>query len=339
MKKQLLYLICMLAFFHIFATPDASYAKRVGICDTDFVNPFSDVAWDCLYPIRMAGLNISPSGPDTESRVSTALCSCKDGALTRVGITVGFREPSRLLDVVKGSFCMASLGFNMGSESLWHGGTAQNPPGNLAGTSSLYTANTHYYFFNPLVILEILLDMSCLEKLPTDVAAMSELDPFSGNDDLALLAFPETILFANPVTVLACAADAVAATNGLPVDALFWCAGGWGPVYPMTNVAIGNEGNWVTSSALVASKQLARGHRELLNWGTKGKAAMCGPYPQPIWQKTQYRLQMVQPVVGRQCLPIGRPGLLWDHGKNPPIPGKVDNFVYLVWRYKDCCLF
>lgn len=34
---------------------------------------------------------------------------------------------------------------------------------------------------------------------------------------------------ANPIAVAACAADAVAATAGEPLDGMFWCAGSWGP--------------------------------------------------------------------------------------------------------------
>ena len=182
--------------------------------------------------------------------------------------------------------------------------------------------------------------MGCLEKLPLDIAAMSELDPFSQDSELSLLAFPEAILFANPAAVLACAADAIASTVGTPIDALFWCAGTWGSVYPLTNddVAVTEE-SFVSSAALIGAKYLARGHRELLNWGTKGEAAMCGPYPQPIWHKTQYKFQFVQPVKMRSCVPMGRSTLLWGGGLNPPVPGKEGNFSIIVWRYRDCCTF
>jgi conjugal transfer pilus assembly protein TraU len=292
-----------------------------------------------MYPIRLAGYSITPSGPDPESKVDQPLCTCDDGGLQHVGLSIGFREPSRMLDVVKDSFCLASLGMDMGDSTPWGDGGAQSPPPLLAGQVPSYKAHTHYYYFNPLIILEILMDMSCLEKLPLDVAALSELDPFVQSDDLLLLAFPETVLFANPVAIIACAADAVAATVGNPLDALFWCAGAWGSTYPLSNSGPGNEDTWVQNAALVAAKYLARGHRELLNWGTKGEAAMCGPYPQPIWQKTQYKLQLVQPVKMRSCIPIGRPGLMWSSGKNPPVPGKNDNFSMIVWRYRDCCSF
>jgi len=314
-------------------------AMATPACDTSFVNPFSSVEWSCMYPIRFAGMSISPSGPDPESKVDTILCSCKDGAFQRIGVAIGFREPSRLLDVAKPAWCLVSLGLDMGNESIWGDGGAISSPGGAGGNIRDYYAHTHYYYFNPLLILQLLLDFSCLEKMPLDIAYMSELDPFAQSDELALFAFPETILFSNPAAILACAADAIAATGGISIDALFWCAGSWGSVYPISGRATGAEGNWVTSSALVAAKYLARSHRELISWGTKGDAAMCGPYPQPIWQKSQYKFQMVQPVKMRSCIPIGRSGLLWDFGKNPAVPGTTDNFSYIVWRYRDCCSF
>lgn len=335
---HLFFLLCAL----IICTSSAAKADDTGVsadgtgkgCDTSFTNPFSMVAWECMFPIRMAGINISPSGPDQESKVSQMLCSCQDGAFTRIGITVGFREPSRLMDVTKQSFCMAALGFSLGSNTIWGGGHLDASP-DLADS---YSAQTHYYYFNPLAILEILLDFSCLEKLPLDVAEMSEIDPIAQDDELSMMVMPETILFANPVAVLACAADAIAATAGTPIDALYWCAGSWGTIYPMTNVTQGTMRNAIGPSALIAARQLARGHRELINWGTKGDAAMCGPYPMPIWMKTQYKFQLVQPVTSQQCIPVGRSSLLWEQGKNPPIPGKADNIVYLIWRYRDCCV-
>jgi len=315
------------------STPDETESPTEG-CNTKFVNPFTDVAWECLYPIRMAGFNISPSGPDPESRVEKMLCSCQDGAFNRIGVTVGFREPARLMDVTKMAFCMAALGFSLGQDSLWAGGS-QKADAQVADT---YTAQTHYYYFNPLVVMEILLDFSCMEKVPLDVAGMSELDPLADDDELSLLAMPETVLFANPVAVLACAADAIAATVGVPIDALYWCAGSWGTVYPLVNKDEGNIRTGVQASALVASKQLARGHRELINWGTKGEAAMCGPYPMPIWMKTQYRLQMVEPTLMSSCIPVGRTSLLWEQNKSSIVPGKADHYVYLIWRYRDCCI-
>lgn len=144
------------------------------------------------------------------------------------------------LDVTKPAWCLASLGMDMGNS---YGATAERlpAPAGLGGISEAITAIIYLMYFNPLLILQLLLDFSCLRKLPLDIAYMSELDPFAQSDELSLFAFPETLLFANPAAILACAADAIAATAGSPIDALFWCAGSWGQLYPRVRPRAGSR--------------------------------------------------------------------------------------------------
>ena len=81
-------------------------------------------------------------------------------------------------------------------------------------------------------------------------------------------------------------------------------------------------------------------HRLGLAWGTSGAAALCSPYPMPIMKKTQYRWQMSQPVPATAprlgCNPTGRSSVLWESLRELPVSG--ENFGYLLWRKKNCCL-
>lgn len=54
------------------------------------------------------------------------------------------------------------------------------------------------------------------------------------------------------------------------------------------------------------AKSIARSPQNLLLWGTKGMAALCGTYPLPVWLKSQYKLQPVRPVRSALCPTIGR---------------------------------
>jgi len=306
-------------------------------CDVDFVNPLTDISWGCINPIRLAGTTISNDGPDPEAHVSSPLCSCDDGAMTRVGVITGFREPARMVDVVKDAWCFAGLGIDMGG-SVWDDGGIDEERSNESATTT-YTAHTHSYFYNPLFILELMLDSKCLEKMPVGISDMSEVRPDHKDEVLNNMIYPETLLFANPVAQLSCMADAVGATAGWSLDALFWCAGSWGTVYPMTAYSMNQHSSYVEAAANVASKSISRSHRNLMLWGTKGVEALCGAYPQPVWKKTQYKLQPMRPTKTRTCPPIGRSGLLWDQGVNSPAPGRTDQFVFELWRYKDCCSF
>ena len=308
------------------------------VCKTNFVNPFTETSWECMFPIRLAGVRISPSPPDPESYLSTPLCACQDGAFQRVGLVMGFREPAFMIDVVKDAWCFAGFGVDMGKSSVWGDGSSMN--GNdRYGQRQEFTAHTHSYFFNPLYLLELLLDARCMEKMPAGISDISEVRPEHFDVPLNLMLYPQTLLFSNPVATAACMADAVDATAGFPLDAMFWCAGNWGGIYPLTGTSTAKGASGVRAAANIAAKSIARSHTNLLLWGTKGTAALCGVYPQPVWLKSQYKLQPLRPIRSRLCPTIGRSELLWGAGMNPPSPSQSDNFAYLLWRWRDCCSF
>ena len=66
-------------------------------------------------------------------------------------------------------------------------------------------------------------------------------------------------------------------------------------MYPLTGTVSAHVGG-VQASLLAAERMVFRLHRLGLAWGTPGAAALCSPYPMPIIKKSQYRLQMSQPV-------------------------------------------
>lgn len=83
--------------------------------------------------------------------------------------------------------------------------------------------------------LNMLTSAACVQGGGFDIAYLSELDPSWNSESLALLLAPEAVLFGNGVAQSACAADAISAsTKGKALNALFWCAGAQGSLYPMT---------------------------------------------------------------------------------------------------------
>ena len=56
----------------------------------------------------------------------------------------------------------------------------------------------------------------------------------------------------------------------------------------------------VQASTLLVQRMAAKMHRQLTTWGSSGDAGLCGYYPQPIMDKTQYKIQMVYPVPNTQ---------------------------------------
>lgn len=318
---------CWLIVMILIASNNNAYAL-LG-CSGRLTNPITDVCWKCLFPISVAGIKVVSGDADTFIP-SSPICFCQRSGIPAPipGIPIGFWEPARLVDVTKSPMCMV----NLGGISL---GTSVNFGAKEEDEGAFY--HVHWYIYPVLYWLEILLDFACLEMASVDVAYMTEFDPLWGDDIKSGILNPEALLFANPIAVAACSADCLTSTIGLSNDAMFWCAGCQGCLYPFSgNTSYHNSG--VGSSVLIMSKFMAKMHRELMMWGYYGVKGLCGKYPMPIIKKSQYRFQMTYPIPEIfSCKRIGQTEILWGAGREFPIFG--EDFGFLIWRKRDCCLF
>lgn len=329
-----------------------SSGQAFAVCDPEFVNPIDDVAWDCVRPITFSGAVMTGSGPDPGTIIRDPVCVCKDGAISTVGLTVGFWEPGLMFDVVKDGWCFNGLGFNMSSGSPEFGGgqsgswtdgsalgdgTSGGQTGE-AGFSDYYFGQAHMYWYPVWAVLDLFLDWQCTDNGKLDIGTITEVDVTWNDDFMAIYLQPEQLLFANPMAAMACSVDSVASTAGFSLDSLYWCEGTWGgPVGMVTGFSRASDPTMVMPSAALVGKLIYKLHREFVLWGQSGVEGLCGAYPMPVWKKSQYKIQPVLPVSTTSCVPVGRSGLTWAHGTNPPSPGKADNFTYLGWRKRDCC--
>ena len=287
--------------------------------------------YTAMFPLRIAGIPIVPGRiQDVGGSVSSPICICKD-PIPRIGIPVSFFEPSRLIEVVKDPYCFPSMGFGLTTSGGALGGTSGDD--GSGNQSTFYQA--HYYIFPIYALLELLTDFICLQMTGFDMAYLTEVDPLWNNDTLSAILNPEALLFGNPISNLACIADAVTSAVFEPIDALFWCKGSWGNAYPLTGQT-GGDG-FVEGGASVAASLIYKLHRQLILWGSWGQAGLCGYYPAPIWRKSAYRLQIVTPIPSVYATTIGTTGTIWSFGKNPPFVG--DNFSYLLFKKRECCAF
>lgn len=319
-------------FFYLFAFSEAQ-AKCVG----RIVNPVTDICWSCLFPITIGGFKVSPNGEDTPN-VRTIICQCPIPIppYVRYGITLSFWEPVRLVDVTRTPYCLVNMGGNqlMKRGVKGHGGVGSGTNGQMR--QSFY--HLHLYMYPVMYWLELIVDFICMEKGKVDMAYITELDPTWNDDELAFILNPEAVLFANPIAQASCAVDCAAATSGFPLDPMFWCAGCHGSIYPFVGTVAHHVGG-VQASLLIVERTLAKLHRLGVLPGTAGVKALCGHYYMPIIQKTQYKTQMLYPVPAtnsRQCYPIGRSDVLWSSNKEFPFQG--EDFGYLIWRKRTCCM-
>ena len=314
-------------------------AAETPTCTGKFLNPLTDICWSCLFPISLGGAPLATLGQQEDiDNPPAPLCSC--GSNPSIGLSIGFWEPARQIEVVRKPYCLVSLGGLDLSLGLRAPEAARFTRAEGDGDGGgFYQA--HVYANPVLSWLEVVTDFPCLEKGSFDLLYLTELDPLWNDDELALILNPEAVLFANPVAVAACAADCVAASTGFGLRSLFWCAGCQGGIYPLNGHVPYHLGG-VRTAALISQRLLAKLHRELLAWGWHGQAWLCGPYFLPIMDKTAYKTQLTYPIPntekdgGRCCQPFGRSTVLWGAGKEFPVGG--EDFSFLLFRKRNCCV-
>jgi len=299
-------------------------------CSADFFNPITDICWDCIFPVAIGGITIFGSDIDSPpDDISSPICICG----TTIGLSASFWEPARIIETVKDPWCFNLIGADLSSGNGFLAGDTQKT---TKASKSMF-AQAHYYLLNVWSLLDLFLDLPCLENTGFDVGYLTEVDPLWNDDLLAFLLNPEALLFGNPVLQFSCIADSVAANAGLPLDVLFWCMGSWGSTYPLT----GHKGNdsIVEDNAALAARIIYKLVREYTLFDTASN--VCGATMWPIWTKSHYRLQEMKPVRDYTCQPIGRSGLIWASGKNPPYSAggnAADNFDWVLVREKLCCI-
>ena len=275
-------------------------------CQGHFVNPITDVCWSCILPIP--------------------------------GLSIGFWEPVRLVDVTRTPYCMVNLGgISIGSDDKR---ISSYRKGSRTAGHSFY--HVHYYVYPLIYWLELITDFLCLEQSTFDVAYMSEFDITWNDPQIQSFLNPEAILFGNPLAQAACALDCASSTATTPIDSMFWCAGCLGNMYPFSGANADHIGG-VQNSSLLTTRIIAKMHRIGLAQETSTSdgsinGAICRKHRALKIKKSQYKLQMVNPKSSSDdlgCWPLGLSDLAYSAFKEYPYDGQ--DWGYLIWRKKNCC--
>lgn len=316
-------------------------------CRGRFVNPISDICWRCLMPISIGGMSVgkgvAPAKRDIANPVSP-ICGCTKGnsVVPIPGISIGFWEPVRLVDVTRTPYCMVNLGgISLGSDPKRIGGPSKGYA-RRGRESSFY--HLHYYVYPLIYWLELLTDFACLEQSSFDVAYMSEFDISWNDPKLGSLLNPEAILFGNPIAQIACGLDCASATLSTGIDSMFWCSGCYGNMYPFSG-SNSDHGGGVQTSSLLTTRILAKLHRIGLARETSTTDAsidgkICNKQVSLKLKKSQYKLQLVNPRSssrGIGCWPLGLSDMVYSAFNEYPYDG--EDWGYLIWRKKNCCFF
>lgn len=310
-------------------------------CAGRITNPLTDICWSCMSPISIAGQASIKTGslPDY-STDATKVCSCGSGLNTAVGINISFWEPVRTAEVVRHAWCFPSLGGVVMQAGIRASDHARTPKNTDTHRRTAFW-QVHWYQSPWIFVMEALLDNTCLEQAPWDLAYLSELDPLWDDTMTSFLLAPDAALFTAGAAFGACAVDCVAATTGLSSKTLYWCSGCQGGVFPLSG--------WMAAQVsplqawhLMAHRFAIKLSREGLLWSAHGNLGQCGPYLQPLMDKPAWRTQLLYPArstskaSGSCCHPLGRSTAPWAAGKSFPITG--EDGAILLWRKRDCCL-
>ena len=321
--RILLHIFCLASF-----TQHNVFAK----CEGNFINPITDLCWECLLPITFAGVNITPGTKDL-TKTTQVLCSCA-GSPPKVGIPLAFWNASRMVDVTSDPYCLVGLGgIDLGgSGSLSKGGYNKDV---VNGTSNSFY-HVHWYIYPVLGLLDLFPGSLCLDKEDFDIGYITELDPFWSDEIWSLTMHPESALFGNMAAILACGLDCASSSKRTPTNELFWCAGCQGSLYPFTGY-VGSHTSPVQASFLLLQKMTAKLHRNGLLKGFAEDEFCEGTY-YPFIKKTIYKTQIAYPIAqtSGDCQVLGGTEIFW--GKGQSLPHKSDNFTYMIWKKQHCCL-
>ena len=310
------------------------------VCAGHLHNPVTEVCWECIFPIKIAGITISKNPADqvdNNDAASSPVCVCPTPlGIPRIGIPISFWEPARYIETVKDAYCFPSLGFGMPNPTPgFLDGSAIYGGGSQEGSSVF--RQVHFFIYPIWSLMELFIDSVCIEHSGFDLGYMTEVDPSWNDDELALIMFPETLLFANLPAQLSCMADAVASNAGKPLAPMYWCMGSWGSTYPITGHICEHD---------ITQASLGIGARMIYKLARIGAICdtgvnICACVPTLIWVKNNYKFNIAKPVHGSHCIPVGRSALIWGSGKNFPLPvsgDACDNFMYIVFRKRVCCV-
>ena len=338
-RRVLRALVVSAAAFLVASVACAAIAPTV--CHGKLFNPITDTNWNDFFPLTIMGMQMGPNGNPPEMYVPP-ICVCPGAfGIPSPGIGVSYWQPTYIAEVERNAGCAPSLG---GGVSLFSGYSLENSEqaytGSDGGTSESSQSTRmqiHWYKYPLFSFFSAFNDLGCRSSGGFALAYATEIDPTWQNDLWAGLYSPEAGLFANLPANTACIADAIAANVAYPIDALFWCAGSWGNVYPFSGNSNESQTPFQVDN-LELAKFIARLAREGLAWQTIGPSTICGAHVNPIWIKSQYRVDEVYPVITRGsplvvgALPFKQvPGLL----TNTPVNTSM---VDLIWQGRECCV-
>ena len=312
-------------------------------CPNDFINPVSDVNWNNALPIIIGGIDSSaiagkaPRQP-RDLKIKAICETCK--LFPPFGLGITYWQPAYVAEVQNKAGCFPSLaGTDVKIPDVAAPVTNSNAISPPAKNGSPRQMHVHLIKYPLFAMMDFFNALVCDDASSAiAIAGFTELDQFWKHDMWANIMMPEAMLYANPVAILACSADAVASTHDFPLDAMNWCLGSQGILYPTSGRT--NQDNTMSiaeENMLLLGKYMQLQARQFRLPVTTGPEAKCGPVFAPNLKKSQFRIAPIKPVkTNVSGIKFGQLGSTWQ--STPPLhPGPRYDSVFLMWQGYQCC--
>ena len=313
--------ICLL-LFHGRAFAQGATEKTLTINDIQCPNSkiigkalITDVCWEAMFPIYIGGVNLKgKSRYAPADRNKNRLCSCagslKDGTLPTAGTSIGMYLPKYLLTVTKKPYCFpelngTELASKLGLVSRYNVGNEDDSDDDGGGSSNDVSYSWHLSALPLTKILELFNTLGCFSDgySTFDILWISETLPMWYDSELAFYVAPESMIFATPLALAGMVTDCLSSTLLSPMDSLFFVAGCWGSMYPLSG-SLGAIGDKVAGKSLIAARALFFLSRIGVLERTMGSDAVCRNRKMPIMKKSQYRFQQLWPMSESESMDV-----------------------------------
>ncbi|RME59351.1 conjugal transfer protein TraU [Candidatus Parcubacteria bacterium] len=301
----------------------------------------SNIDWSQLQPVIFMGAAMAGDPSDKPSIAAhSPFCTCIDNlGVPHPGAVAQMWDPVKLIEFQHTPGCFSALtGVDVGAFDKLFLGTQGHDNSNGQDDDEKMFLHYHAYAFPILKILQLFSGKRCGDEYTDfDVIHISEVDPTWNDDTLAFFSNPEAALVSSPLATMACIPEsAYVNAGGSPMDKLFWCAGSWGTIYPLSGNVGGGKNNVLDDTSLMLTKWLSVWHRRGFMQRTAGDDVLCKAKYDPLIRKSMYKISLMFPRPENDAHYIGKSTLWW--GGLKMIPAVGEDPLYLVWRWSDCCL-
>jgi conjugal transfer pilus assembly protein TraU len=123
----------MIAASLALGSAQVAQAQGSPTCHGHFPNPITDICWDCFFPLSIGGFDLWPSDKPDPGNPSLPVCLCG----IRPGLSFGFWEPVRLIDVTTKPFCFPNLGGLTINPGMYVGNGHVSAPSQKGGNTQM----------------------------------------------------------------------------------------------------------------------------------------------------------------------------------------------------------